>query len=516
MFGLAAAWWLAALALIPGVRWLHRWQAPLASEPVSAVFLWPAEARTAAGDNRAAPPDPAWRRRAAALALAVLALAGPWWRSESIPVTVWIDDSLSMATSEGGASRLAAGLEQLRRALEEDAADDAVLRSLSDPARIRNARDADAFLPDAWPVLHGALPAPPPVPALGRDRQHWLVTDGAQDELNAWIGRAPLARTITVGEATENVAITRLAARRDPDRGGIVVWLEVTNAGRRPAQPQLTVSDDRTVLATRGLRLSPGASERVSLRLETAPPRLHAAIEPADALRADDRLSLDTGALRPVTVAIDAACPATLRRAAAAHPGLAIAGGTDDALFRLACSESGPSSIPTLRFRAGAVADPVVAPLWLPAAGDLESVALRAGWLSATAWPAPAAAGTVVWLADGERPLIVRRPGTPAVVETVLDPAREDLVVQPEYAALIAGLIDGLLGRSVLDPVPGAGRDPDASRIAPLPVPASSAPAVPSRASRVEFSSPLLALALLILLGDAALLWRAGRGVAGG
>src|SRR5262245_57671007 len=94
-------WWLAALALLPVVRWLHRYRDAAAATPVAAVFLWRTDAVTGASRTRG-PPDPAWRRRALVVALLVLALAGPRWPGDrGAPVMIWLDDSQSLYARDG-------------------------------------------------------------------------------------------------------------------------------------------------------------------------------------------------------------------------------------------------------------------------------------------------------------------------------------------------------------------------------------------------------------------------------
>ena len=110
MFGLTTPWWLFALTVIPLIRWLHRWRAPLSRASVSALFLWTTVDAVSAGGLSQQIPDPAWRRRALIASLLILALAGPWLQRDELRITVWIDDTLSMATIEQDQSRLAEGL----------------------------------------------------------------------------------------------------------------------------------------------------------------------------------------------------------------------------------------------------------------------------------------------------------------------------------------------------------------------------------------------------------------------
>ena len=79
--------------------------------------LWQDDRARAAQAGERRPPDAAWLRRAAILALLCIALAGPHWQRPAERVTVWIDDSLSMQTLEDGATRLDRGLHLVQMAL---------------------------------------------------------------------------------------------------------------------------------------------------------------------------------------------------------------------------------------------------------------------------------------------------------------------------------------------------------------------------------------------------------------
>ena len=115
----------------------------------------------------------------------------PYIEREHATVTVWLDDSLSMQTVENGETRLAAGERLLETALDANNYDQAVRNSLSD-----------------------SLP-----PRLDASIAHWLVTDGASERIRLWANEVRVDRVIQVGEATENVAVTRLSTRRSIDDG---------------------------------------------------------------------------------------------------------------------------------------------------------------------------------------------------------------------------------------------------------------------------------------------------------
>lgn len=507
--GFGAPWWLLGLAAVPLVWWLHHWRAPLVRVPVSALFIWSGRAAATKAGSRQRTPDPAWRRRALLTAILALALARPWLAGEDAPITVWIDDSLSMVTSESSEPRLATGLRQLAAALDGTTASRVVLRSLSDPTGSM-AYDAPGALDAAnWLSGQPTAPDPPPSGLMRPDASHWLVSDGASATVAAWAGTAVFARAITVGEDTENVAIIRVAARRnvaDPRRTDLI--FSVFNAGLETATRQLRLQTESGSIPIAELVLAPAETRHAELTMDDRPGQVTAVLEPADALAADDALSLALQALAPVAVTVDAGCPASLRRAIDEHAGLVAASAAAE--LALECSDLPTSAEFVVRFRVGVPVPLRAEPAWLPAAGRLTNVPLRPGWLAVSAWPRDALDGAAkpLLLADA-LPLMVLHNTGPRIVDTVIDPGSAEFIAQPDYAAFIAGLIDLALDREVLDPVAVATREPGESRIAPSRLEASPRPAAASAAVTQNLTSALLTLALLVLAFDLVLVWRA-------
>jgi len=73
--------WLAGLALLPLIRWLHRFHDARSRLPVSALFLWRTSHRIESAGRLPARPDPIWRLRGLFFTTLLLALAGPHWIS---------------------------------------------------------------------------------------------------------------------------------------------------------------------------------------------------------------------------------------------------------------------------------------------------------------------------------------------------------------------------------------------------------------------------------------------------
>lgn len=512
MIGLGAPWWLIALAAIPLLRWLHRWQAPLSAAPVSAAFLWNRAESLGTGGARRQTPDPAWRRRALIAGLLVIAMAQPWWQRDSGVITVWIDDSLSMSASESGVSRLATALDELREALPDALARRVTLRSLSDPARALLSSNAAAFDPIQWLVASRGEPDPPPVAMLSPDAAHWLVTDGANERLVEWALSAPLRRIIRVGTATENVAVTQLAARRSLDsEGAFDLLIGISNQGTEAATRELHLTSDTRDLATWALSIRAGETQTLTANHVIADDTLTAALNSGDAVALDDSLVLPPSAIARTPVSLDAACPADLSLAIRSHPGLDVVAAGVAAELQLDCSDRPRRAQALLRFHTSAAA-PVDAPAeWTSGVGRLQELHLPEDWIAAATWDAALLREYEILLAVNDKPLLVRHQEQPFVIETVLDMSRPQFTRQPEYAVLIAGLIDLALGRAVLDATAIAMNDVEASNIVPSDIVAPETYEHPHGAIRQPVSDMLLALAAFLLFADMLLLWRAGR-----
>ena len=512
MFGLAEPWWLLALLTIPLIRWLHRWRAPLTSVSVSARFLWGGTQSIDAGGNMQQPPDAAWWRRALVGALLVLALAQPWQQREDTHLTVWIDDSLSMASIEFGRTRLAEGLDRLARDIDVEEFSVVTLRSLTNQAQIVSMSNPGAFSDKRWLGGRPAATTVPPPALLSTNTAHWLVTDGAMDGLQDWVARSPLNRVIHVGESTDNVAITRLAARRRPaGETGSDVLVDIVNRGREIVQRDLQLRTGVTQQAVASLTLAPGETKQIAVHMESVARSIVAVLRPTDGLPIDDELTLDTTALAEVPIMIDTACAAPLLAVLDAHPGLQIASVTNAAELEIRCSAGAKQAPALLRFHAGPSAQLSASPTWLPAAGRLQDIHLRSGWVAASAWPQPglAANDQVLMVADSEA-LIIRNDSAGSV-ESIVDVGLADLYVQPEFAALIAGLVDIALGRSVLDPVAAVATNPVDSNIVPIDLVKTAANVSRPNAMPRDLNDVFLALALIILGTDIVLLFRSRR-----
>ena len=82
MLSVSAPIWLAGLAVIPLIWWLHRLGDPDAAAPVSAAFLFHTQADEAKTSHALPRANPLWILRATLFSLLVLALARLHWSQD--------------------------------------------------------------------------------------------------------------------------------------------------------------------------------------------------------------------------------------------------------------------------------------------------------------------------------------------------------------------------------------------------------------------------------------------------
>lgn len=469
MLSWAAPWWLSGLALLPLIRWLHRGGRQRRVLPVSRLGLWRGSTQSPSAAASAQPPDPAWRRRALLAALLFIALAQPSWPERQPGITLWVDDSLSMLTRDAAQqTRLVAALAQARAQLDQVGPGDVAVRTLSDPWRdlgpLTDVRVA-ALVASAGQ----SEPAAPPAALLHADRQHWLVTDGADLEPLAWPGSGRPDRILQAATVTRNVGLQRLAARRNPEHADrIDLLLKLNNGGTAVETRELIVATDAGEVSRSAHRLEPAAAALVTLSI-AAPASVRATLLPGDALGEDDTIALDLAALRKRRVAVDPKCPAALAAAVHTHPALAAAPvGTADVDAALACGSAAPAQgVKTLRVTATHTPLPVPGPLqWSSNLNPSNRLVLDDGRLQMAA-RLQARPGDSVLLAAGEHALITARSGAPSVIETSLDLGAMAARAGPEVPLLVNLMFEQLLGANLLDAVAIVDRGPAASRVAP-------------------------------------------------
>ena len=464
-------------------------------------MLWEANRETGQAADRAQHADPAWRRRALLAGLLSVALAAPLLTVERQQVTVWLDDGLSMMTREqNGQQRWQLGMEQAQQAAAGQPGRAFTWRTLGGS---RAALPMDRLTRLEPRVSEDDVPA---AGALDRNSEHWLVTDGTDGRLASWAAKAGIARVFVAGSTTENVALLALTARADL-RSGSRLALEVTvaNNGARAATRTLEVSAGKELLIRRALQLQPG--ELLRSRLDIARPEaaLEARLDPGDALELDDSLALQPSGFERTRVAVPANCGAALRNAIAAHPQFAIAD-VAGAAVRIACGADSAAPAGTARLtvlQGGRSRALTAGTLWSQTAIDTGmAVPLPAGMRAYDTRLAVGPADQVL-LWTGNEPVASVTIGPLRQVRTILDLENAVVSRQPEYALLIATLLDSVSGQAQLNKVARVAFDRAATRIAPerLPVAATPAPARGEPGS-IDFTAWLLAAALCVLAWD--------------
>ncbi len=511
MLSLATPLWLCGLVLLPLIRWLHRGGRHRRAVPVARLQLWHgAEVRSpAAGERR--PPDPAWRRRALFAALLFVALAGPQWPQRQPPITLWVDDSLSMLTREVGGNRLSLALARARTLLADTPHAEVELRALGDPW-LRLGAFTDAAVLGLTGSAGRREPAAPPAALLRRDSLHWLLTDGADVSLFDWPGGRRPDRVIQVGGVTRNVGLERLSARRNPqDPQRLDLLLKISNGGSVAETRELLFMTAAGEVARSTQRLEAGASVLVRATIP-ATAQVRATLQPGDALVEDDSITLDLSPLRRRRVAADAGCDAALRAAVSAHPALVLVAGMDaDIDAVLSCSPTASAGpLPGIRVVAEHTPVPVRGALqWASTLPESHRSRLDAESLQLAARLASTPADSVL-LAIGGQALVVRRAGTPVRIETAIDFSASAHAAGPEVPLLVNLMFESLFDGPLLDTIALTERGPAAVRVAPQPGLGVGAPSPAATAAPgvLDGTSALLLLALGVLLWEIAALGR--------
>jgi len=299
---------------------LHRFSAGNRTIVVSALFLWPPGFSGDSAGRKSRRPDPRWRLRALLVATILLALAGPELKtSRERTVDVWVDDSLSMQTVEHGKTRLQTAFEDLDRALSEPGVADIRLHSLRNPAvQVMWRRDEDTNSRESWPTptdSHSSPLHPPIVALMNRDHEHWLISDGADANVNAWAEKAPLRRILQTGTTGDNVALTLLSTRPTMDGDTSHGLTTVRNLGGNLETRTLSVYSGDKLQFQKSLQLPPHSRSNIHFELSSPDVKHHlrAILTPADALAEDDALSLENYASSPASVSVAADCPTPLK-----------------------------------------------------------------------------------------------------------------------------------------------------------------------------------------------------------
>lgn len=504
---------LLGLAVIPLIRWLHRFRDQAERLTVASLLPWREFLSDQTQGAKTRRPHPAWRRRAAIVALLSLALAEPtWFAQEPGLIRVWWDFHPSMQTRENDVSRHALALRSLLEAVANRPAD---RLQLNDLQGLRDPIELDLGLGDIRPAIQDWLDINPPgsqaesiMPGLPDGEANWLISDGSNPALAAWLARQPMERLIQVGQATENLGIEQLALRRSlRDAERFAGQVTVKNPGRQPASLVLRVRADDDLVLEKEITLAPGqpntwpfAVTRPGQRLVAELRRLNG----SEALTLDDRLRIDLAdRLQPVPYRISADCADPIKGALAAHPVLTRV--TDSAQFLVHCGPTPASTdLPQLWFGSGPTLSPAHSPWsWNPAAGRLRALPLPTDLRLLS--NAAAEPNAETWLQRGDRVAI--REITPQAgnrrLDILFDLTHASAADGEWLTWLLDELLHALLRRNLLDEHLGVSQTAIDIAPRPLRLEQSGRPAPAAHRSH-ELTVWLLFPALLLLAWDLA------------
>lgn len=507
----AAPAWLFGLLLVPVIWHLHRSGPILRTHPVESLDPWRGSRVDTGSSGARRRPDPAWVRRAAIAALLSLALAGPMLQRPAPRVTLWVDDSLSMQAAQSGGSRLKRGLAQVDAALQADGVVDLDVRTLSQPWRVLPRIDAGNLL-SLGAGLASAEPELPDATHLDRSRSHWLLTDGADASVNAWLASAPVARVFQAGDSARNAAIAGVAVRPQPsDSATLALLVTVTNGGSTVESRRVDVATDMGPVESREVTIAPHATTALAFTTRAGAREVTARLSPSDSLPADDTVSVDTAALESVPVAVDDDCPASVSRAVSVHPALRMSS-ADVARLAIDCGTTTGefATMPRLWLRDGPVAIldaslPSWSPLVRNAAPAMGGDAIR----HTRGRIGPAGPGDTVLLESGGTPLAVLRRGPPRIVETAVDFGSPAATGDESVPLLLGALFDVALDQALLRRAALGGRGAAASSVVPLArLQARDVGGPAVRPHDTTLALPLLWIAIGLLAWDAVLLGR--------
>jgi hypothetical protein len=215
----------------------------------------------------------------------------------------------------------------------------------------------------------------------------------------------------------------------------------------------------------------------------------------SDALPQDDKLELNTANL--ISTRIEGKCPSALLVAIKSHPFLNtnITQAMSSELTIVCGDGDNKPTGSVIWFHAtGQVQQSDQTPVWSAAAAPLQQLYLNPSYIKY--FPNNSPSQNAI-LTAGQHTLITSSFET---IHCYLDMAGTNFTKQPEYPVLFAGLIDLALKRSVLDTIQTVSRNPDESKIEPLPINKPTALANADNSLSVTEIAPFLILCTLLLL----------------
>jgi len=252
------------------------------------------------------------------------------------------------------------------------------------------------------------------------------------------------------------------------------------------------------------LELEPGQHVVLSATISTGVPDITARLTPADDLAMDDRLTLALQSLRPVTVAVDPGCPASLVAALTNHPGLRLVTNAPGLVVSCGTERGPPATVPRIAFSARSIPAPVEGELlWSQAVPPLARPELDVATLRGRGPLAPAGDGDEVLLEASGQPLILRRHADAQTIETSIDADSPGFAATSAFPMFIACLVDLALEQAMFERLAIVDRGDGASLVVGRDiVTAPTRQASVAAEDRRSLAWPLLLLACALLAWD--------------
>ena len=510
MFSFGSPWWLLGIAIIPLVRWLHKYGGASNIIFVSSLLLWPASASHVAGTQKNR-PDPIWMLRAFIVLLLFVTLAEPQWHTKKQAITIWLDQSRSMFTRESGITRIESGFKRLLLQLEAYKNVNITFRPITKPGVSLsldpgNSTTENLQILTDWAKKPLANPLLDFMPRISSHSEHWLLTDGADKQFDAWLDKAPINKIIHVGNERENVSLARLSVRPSLVRPGkFSLILKISNHGRHSATRQVRLSIDNTRLAGRTIIIPAGHSSIQEYKIDTPIEHsIRARLFPNDHLALDDGLELSI-AENTTHIAISDKCAKDLRTAISSMPWTQLTthrNATAD--LRISCDrQTFPGPIPQLVFHSGKYSKPVKGiPTWSVQAAALKHLLLDSRWIKTFDYEAPTGIQTDI-LESAGNPLITQSANGPKSIHVWIDLNSSDLRQRPEFPVLLAGLMELVIGWPIAEGVLQITNPPKESIIAPRHLSALTPVSdTLSTSSMTSLEIELIILSMLLILFD--------------
>jgi len=452
MFSLSTPFWLSGLLITPLIWWLHRFQHSNNALPVSALFLWQAARSNDIIGSEKSTAAHSWWYRALICTLLIIALAGPQWLlSDTRVIHVWFDDSLSMSAKENNIRRYELAVNSLMNALQQQDNTNVTIHLLSQPG---NSLALQSDLIDVWPQSLKAFLSENkhkktitlPSPALmAHSEEHWLITDGSNNELSKWLNNAPVSRIINIGQQTENTAITGLSLRRSLTQSeSFKGLLRISNQGINTSLINIEILKDKKIVQKKNHKLLADEIKNIDFEIDQLPDHeLSARITTNDALEIDNNLSLPIKPLKSIATEIYGACGKHINAAIHAHPLMQMNKNSPTQLTINCSDKKHPTETPTIWLHPDSHFTSITAtPKWSTFdKNNNQALIIKKDWISLGSSKKNIAGNSSIVLSTDKETLVGIRNTPQRIVDVFIDMENPALTYQQAYAMLINQLL---------------------------------------------------------------------------